>query len=152
MCWQATQTYPCDRSSPRLARRFVRDQLRAALGPEHVDSGLSEVAETVTSELVTNAVNARSTRAWLTLSVHRERANIAVVDDAPGEPRVLETSADADHGRGLQIVAGLSDGWGVQSLQRGKRVWADICLPHAATQSLRCRLAGPPQASVPAMG
>jgi hypothetical protein len=56
---------------------------------------------------------------------------ICVHDDADQVPVLREVSLDAEDGRGLQIVAGLSEGaWGyaVQPSQPGKRVWARCAL------------------------
>jgi anti-sigma regulatory factor (Ser/Thr protein kinase) len=140
MCWQATQTYPCDRTSPRRARAFLLDQLTAALGSAEALGDITAAAETVTSELMTNALNARSRRARLTLAIHRTLACITVVDDAPGVPRPKTVGPQEASGRGLQIVSRLSDRWGVDRLADGKRVWAEFDLPWHATQALTCHV------------
>jgi anti-sigma regulatory factor (Ser/Thr protein kinase) len=140
MCWQATQTYPCDRSSPRRARAFLLDQWTAALGSADALGDITAAAETVTSELMTNALNARSLRTRLTLAIHHTRASIAVQDEVPGDPRSKRPGPREISGRGLQIVSRLSDRWGVERLPEGKRVWAEFDLPSDATRALICHV------------
>jgi hypothetical protein len=54
-----------------------------------------------------------------------------IEDDAPGQPCPQRPGPGQDHGRGLQIVAALSVGWGVESSASGKRVWAQLPLKTA---------------------
>ncbi|WP_147312182.1 ATP-binding protein [Thermomonospora umbrina] len=55
---------------------------------------------------------------------------IAVWDDAPGEPHKRRPGADAENGRGLQIVEELADDWGWKSDDHaGKIVWATFAAP-----------------------
>jgi hypothetical protein len=138
MCWQATQTYPCDQASPRRARAFVIDQFTAALGTTTLLGDVPAAAEVVTSELITNAVNAQCSRTRLTLAIHRDRASIAVQDDAPGEPVPRHPGPRDARGRGLQVVEGLARRWGVDPVPGGKRVWAEFELPAEATRALAC--------------
>lgn len=115
------------RSVPR-ARRLLTQHLDV-WGLPH----LSESAELVVSELVTNAVNhARSPRGHL-IGTRFERlenggVRIEVHDACEGKPERREASADAEFGRGLALVDALTGGrWGV-SLREGpgKVVWA-VC-------------------------
>ncbi|HLY33269.1 MAG TPA: ATP-binding protein [Jatrophihabitantaceae bacterium] len=139
MCWQATQTYPCDVLTPRHARRFVAQQSAAAFGNSTSLNEVRDLAEIVTSELVTNAYNARGNRTRLTLAFHRSTMRVAVQDDAPGVPRRRHAGPQDESGRGLQIVATLARDWGVDDVREGKQVWAELALPTAATASLTCR-------------
>jgi hypothetical protein len=139
MCWQATQTYPCDVLTPRHARRFVAQQFAAAFGNSTSLNEVRDLAEIVTSELVTNAYNARGNRTRLTLAFHRSTMRVAVQDDAPGVPRRRHAGPEDESGRGLQIVATLARDWGVDDVREGKQVWAELALPTAATASLTCR-------------
>jgi len=141
MCWQATQTYPCDVLTPRHARRFVAQQFVAAFGAVHGLDEARDLAEIVTSELVTNAYNAHGSRTRLTLAFHHSTMRVTVVDDAPGRPRRRDASAMDEHGRGLQVVASLAQSWGVEDTREGKQVWAEMTLPPSATTELSCRLA-----------
>lgn len=108
------------------ARRHVTAILRA-----WQMQGLCQSAELVASELVTNALQAES-RATLVLPVMMRlrsdgmRLVIEVWDAAPGEPELRGHAADAEHGRGLEIVSLLSEAWGCYRENGGKVVWASL--------------------------
>jgi anti-sigma regulatory factor (Ser/Thr protein kinase) len=102
-------------------------------------ASLSDSAEVVVSELVTNAVQATTGRViptpirlWLS-SDHR-RVRIAVWDADPRAPQPKPVPADGmpdwndDGGRGLFLVAGLSQRWGWYATLQwgGKVVWAQV--------------------------
>ena len=108
------------------ARLHARQVLR-----EWGHASLCESAELLVSELVTNAVKASRAmpgvfpvRLWL--ASDRERILILVWDVSPQPPARMETSRDADHGRGLVLVEAVSETWGwCPSEDRiGKFVWA----------------------------
>jgi len=46
-----------------------------------------------------------------------------VHDHASYEPRKQRPDSEDEHGRGLQIVAALSERWGTRPTDRGKAVW-----------------------------
>ncbi len=111
-------------AAPSVARLFIRN-----LCEEWGASSVCDVAELLSSELVTNAViHARST---VELEAAYDDASdsgvlrIDVYDRAPGV--VSETpnpvSIAAEGGRGLAIVDRLAWRWGVDPLAQGKRVW-----------------------------
>jgi anti-sigma regulatory factor (Ser/Thr protein kinase) len=125
--------------TPRQARRFVAQQFVAALGSAPPAAEVRDVAEILTSELVTNACKAHGTRARLTVAFHRSTVRLAVSDDAPGEPRPRAPKPSDEAGRGLQIVSTLAREWGVEQSRDGKQVWAELDLPGAVTKSLTCR-------------
>jgi serine/threonine-protein kinase RsbW len=117
-------------SDPRQVG-ITRCVVRAALeyrGLEHYAS----VAEIITSELVTNAIQHADSadpatdkigvtlmRVWDT-----EALSIVVTDSSPIPPVKRETTATSDRGRGLHIVEALSPHWGWHHEQRGKAVYA----------------------------
>ena len=90
----------------------------------------AEAAELVVSELVTNALEHGSAgipatvRIWL--SSDGGSIAINVWDASPRPPVPKDTSADADSGRGLMIVAAVSTDWGWAAADPGKVVWAVI--------------------------
>lgn len=100
--------------------------------------GLSEVAELLTSELVTNAVQA--TVAWtipaavrLRLSSNKAHLLIEVWDADPRPPKPKVVDADdfpplEEGGRGLFLVTTLSkqSGWYPVRNRGGKVVWAEV--------------------------
>ncbi len=108
-------------AAPSVARLFVRNLCRE-WGAEEV----CDVAELLSSELVTNAViHARSSVAVEAAFDESSTLRIEVYDRAPGE--VSETpkppAEGAEGGRGLAIVSRLACRWGVDTLAQGKRVW-----------------------------
>ncbi len=116
-------------AAPSCAREVSRLQLA-----EWGMSALSEVADIIVTELVTNAVQAsqrHSAPAQLgfRMSVSGPRVRIEVWDTAPGRPR-LRTNVTPlnESGRGLQLVDALSGGrWGSHRCPAGgKVVWAEI--------------------------
>ena len=83
----------------------------------------------VVSELVTNAVRHGGT-GWV-LSLRRSsddgKVVVRVSDTGPGAPSITLAADDATSGRGLALVAALSDGWGWDpSPTGGKVVWAEL--------------------------
>lgn len=118
------------------ARRFVTATLQAW----SVIQEVVETAELVTSELGTNAVERTMLAAKQdsdprrVLGVWRvgvcslgPRVLVEVWDADPAAPVLQEQSLDADHGRGLFLVASLSARWGhYRPRAGGKVVWAQI--------------------------
>ena len=100
---------------------------------------LSESAELIVSEIVTNAIQAVTARAipapirlWV-LSDH-SRVRIAVWDADARPPQFQPTPVDGgagwsdEHGRGLLLVASFSERWGWYPTPSwgGKVVWAEV--------------------------
>lgn len=131
----------CDPSATRRAVAHAADVLRDWGVPRNVAAD----AVLIVDELVTNAVRhsgAATERGrpgvgscGLGLWTYRGHLVICVHDETDQVPVLRDVSLDAENGRGLQIVAGLSEGvWGyaVQPSQRGKLVWAQLPLPNRA--------------------
>jgi anti-sigma regulatory factor (Ser/Thr protein kinase) len=99
------------------ARHFVRDILSDQ--PRET----VEAAELMTSELATNSV--RHARSDFELAVQRSRDEIRVEvsDHGRGQPVPRAPSPRERSGRGLQIVEGLAEDWGVTPSPDGKLVW-----------------------------
>jgi anti-sigma regulatory factor (Ser/Thr protein kinase) len=107
--------------APSVARLFVRN-----LCQEWGAEAVCDVAELLSSELVTNAViHARSTveleAAYDDASVLRIDVYDRSPDDVDRRPQQPEEGAEG--GRGLAIVARLAWRWGVDPCSPGKRVW-----------------------------
>lgn len=116
---QASVRLPCERQSARVARRFVSATLADWLGPRN-----HEVAELLTSELVTNAVLHAHTEIGVTVSLARTVVKIAVQDGSDRHPERVRVDEYAYSGRGLQLVDDLADGWGIEPTPGGgKTVW-----------------------------
>lgn len=110
----------------------ARHHARQILWEWHL-SELSDLAELVISELVTNAVVAsRATglalavRLWLLSDT--ARVLVLVGDGSSRSPERAELAADAEGGRGLLLVEAVSTQWGWHHDHNGgKVVWAEIC-------------------------
>jgi anti-sigma regulatory factor (Ser/Thr protein kinase) len=118
---------PCRLSSVKLGRHFVRDVLAAA--------GLFELCDNAqlgTSELVANAVRHAGTDILLTVSLS-SIVTISIEDHHPELRRPMPPSWDelGESGRGLHIVAAVSQDWGVRSITGGKVIWFTLKLPQA---------------------
>jgi anti-sigma regulatory factor (Ser/Thr protein kinase) len=106
-------------SSVGIARSFVRDAL-----PD-LDEDRLDVAQLLTSELVTNAILHARTPIQVGVLVDDDRALVCVADRLPDGPELTPRprSKDRPGGRGLALVADLSESWGITSYAGGKTVW-----------------------------
>jgi anti-sigma regulatory factor (Ser/Thr protein kinase)/PAS domain-containing protein len=98
-------------------RKFALDQLEA-WGLEET----SFVTELVVSELVTNAI--RYGEPPIRLRLIRDSALICEVSDASNTaPHLRRARAFDEGGRGLLLVAQLTQGWGTRHTTDGKTIW-----------------------------
>jgi anti-sigma regulatory factor (Ser/Thr protein kinase) len=106
------------------ARRFVADVLDTwELASLDWDAAL------VVSELANNAVRHGRSSFRVLVSRAATGVRVGVQDVAPGRP-LRRRAADGDvDGRGMTIVAGLSQDWGCEQLADGKYTWAELALP-----------------------
>ncbi|MFC8506774.1 ATP-binding protein [Streptomyces sp. NPDC057411] len=104
----------------------VRHALRAMLGGWGAP-GATDVAELLTSELVTNALIHTDNGAVVTATVAPQQLRVEVRDFVAGlhRPRVPHAD-DGTHGRGLVLVQALADSWGVENHGVGKVVWFEL--------------------------
>ncbi|MFJ8436334.1 SpoIIE family protein phosphatase [Kitasatospora sp. NPDC094019] len=111
---------------PGKARRFTRATL-ADWGL----SALSDYAELLVSELVTNALlHADAPRR---LRLFRDRVLTVEVADTGGQTPQLRPFAEQDEGgRGMFLVSELAQRWGTRLTKDGKVVWAELELPFGA--------------------
>ncbi|MFZ3595016.1 ATP-binding protein [Streptomyces sp. BH104] len=118
-----SQSLPREGESAKSARALVSDAL-TVWGLEEIE----DAAWLVISELVSNSVkHARMETIRVTVSrVGPARVRVQVTDRSHELP-VQRHAEDTDVcGRGLAIVAAMSENWGVTALRWGKRVWADL--------------------------
>lgn len=119
---QAEVQLPGEPSSVPAARRFVRGVL--------TDWGqglLVDDAVLVLSELVTNAVLHGQGEVTARVSVAGDGSvQVEVLDHSARLPRMRGYGEESATGRGLRMVADLSDDWGVEPSVDGKRVWARL--------------------------
>ncbi|MFE9311159.1 SpoIIE family protein phosphatase [Streptomyces sp. NPDC006706] len=105
------------------AREHVRDQLARW----DVDA-LTMAAELLVSELVGNAVRHAKGPVGLRL-LRGERLICEVSDSSLTTPRIRHASETDEGGRGLQLVAALSDRWGARYTSAGKCIWTEQQMP-----------------------
>jgi anti-sigma regulatory factor (Ser/Thr protein kinase) len=98
----------------------VRDLFRGVVPLE-----MTETAELLTSELVTNAVRHGAGVVTLTIERSPDAVSIHVADEEPGEPQVQPERLMSVGGRGLRMVQSLAGAWGVTPRDDGpgKVVW-----------------------------
>jgi len=95
---------------------------------------LADTAELIVSELVTNALKASWQSALVLPVMMRLRTDgrsllIECWDTAATPPQPRTHAPDGIGGRGLELVAALSDGWGYHLENGGKVVWSLITAP-----------------------
>ncbi|MFF9808209.1 SpoIIE family protein phosphatase [Streptomyces coeruleorubidus] len=119
----ASCSLPDDPRAAGLARKYVREQLDAwELGD------LALTTELLVSELVGNVV--RHAKGPARLRLLRSRSLICeVYDSSLTTPRIRHASHTDEGGRGLQLVAALSQRWGARYLHEGKCIWTEQSLP-----------------------
>ena len=105
-----------DEQAPAKARRFVAQRF--------AEWGVADdyTGRTIVSELVTNAL--LHGEGPIVLRVHLDECDglpvIEVSDEGDGLPLVQPESCTATSGRGLLLVAGLAQGWGIRQLAGGR--------------------------------
>ncbi|MFD4835799.1 SpoIIE family protein phosphatase [Streptomyces uncialis] len=120
----ATWQFAPDPGVVANARALTADQL-AAWGLE--DAVFT--TELIVSELVTNAI--RYAPGPIRLRLIRDRSLICEVSDSGfTSPHLRQASDDEEGGRGLFLVAQLTERWGARYHPAGKTIWAEQRLPH----------------------
>jgi anti-sigma regulatory factor (Ser/Thr protein kinase) len=119
---RAVRFVPSHGRAVREARRFAASTLSRWGVPQRV----VDIVVLLVSELVTNAVVHGGPPIELRL---RQTGTHVVIEAFDGEsflPRKLRPTPDDEHGRGLQLVALLSDRWGNRPTGSGKSVWCVV--------------------------
>ncbi|MFE7121977.1 ATP-binding protein, partial [Streptomyces sp. NPDC057654] len=117
------------------ARHMIRAAVRAWGARERADD-----IELVADELITNALLHTDGAAVVTIRMlpgtgtgtgtdGGRRLRIEVEDRSSAMPRRREPGEAGVSGRGLLLVDGLADGWGVESRGAGKCVWCEFACP-----------------------
>ncbi|MGW8360871.1 SpoIIE family protein phosphatase [Streptomyces wedmorensis] len=113
-------------SDPALVAR-ARAMAAEQLGRWGLDD-LAFTTELVVSELVTNAI--RHASGPIGLRLIRDRSLICEVSDSQHtSPHARYAGNDEEGGRGLFMVAQLTEHWGTRYMPTGKTIWAEQALP-----------------------
>ncbi|MGV9563931.1 SpoIIE family protein phosphatase [Streptomyces sp. NPDC003480] len=118
-------TWPVDQHPTAVATARTHAQHQLALWG--VDEETAYTTEMIVSELVTNAVCYGTPPLRLRL-VKDRTLTCEVHDGNPLAPRLRHAKTVDEGGRGLFIVAQLSQNWGVRYSSDGKTVWAEQVL------------------------
>lgn len=113
-------------AAPAAARLFLRETCGVWAVPQPVE----ELAELVTSELVTNAIQHTHSSSRVTLTCGESVLRVSVRDYWPTpipRPRPIDIAASC--GRGLHLVAIVAHTWGADQHSDGKTIWATISYP-----------------------
>ncbi|WP_107481851.1 SpoIIE family protein phosphatase [Streptomyces sp. JHA26] len=119
----ATWDIPADPSLVAPIRKQVVDQLSAWALLE-----ASFTAELVVSELVTNAIRYGSPPIRLRLIHDRTTLICEVSDTSHTAPHLRRAKTWDEGGRGLLLVAQLTQRWGSRHTTEGKTIWAELAL------------------------
>ncbi|MGV9882622.1 ATP-binding protein [Streptomyces sp. NPDC003006] len=132
-----TLAFPPDPVWVRTARETVRTLLASAGRTE-----LSETAVLLTSEAVTNAINACAAKActapvslfagWAEPGGPGSgRLRVLIHDEAPGLPVCRTPAEDDESGRGMRLISYGADAWGIcgHGPGRGKATWFELGAP-----------------------
>jgi PAS domain S-box-containing protein len=114
---------PSDPAIVADARAQAMRQLRA-WGLEEV----SHITELVVSELVTNAIRYGGVPIGLRL-IRNGTLICEVSDTSSTAPHMRRARVSDEGGRGLHLVAQLTQGWGTRQTPTGKTIWAEQTLP-----------------------
>lgn len=114
-------TLPPEATSVPLARRFVRDALTSLQA-----AGACDIAESLVSELATNAVLHARTPFTVEATRDGDVIRVCVLDASPVPARLRTYGRESTTGRGLRLVASLAADWGVQPQGPGKIVWFEV--------------------------
>ena len=111
---------PADPSASAAARRFLLE----AAADWDLSPDLTEVAQLVVSELVSNAVEHAETPSTIVLSLSDGELTISVRDGSPTQPVPRPLDTVSFRGRGLPLIDRVSERWGIENHPDGKTVWA----------------------------
>ncbi len=154
---EIAETLPPEPASASRARRLVREVLERHGHEELVDS-----ATLLVSEVVTNAVLHAGTSIGLRCRIGTDVVRLEISDGSSVLPSIRHYDEIASTGRGLSLVAALSQAWGLVPDEFGKTVWFEFRSepvgddePAAAQESIgpderTVRLLGAPTALVQA--
>ncbi|MBI2706076.1 MAG: ATP-binding protein [Actinobacteria bacterium] len=113
------QTFPPEPASAAAARSF-------AVSASRTSGELADTVSLLTSELASNAVLHARTSFVVRVTSRSSTLRVEVADTNPNLPARKEYGPDAITGRGLRIVEGLADRWGVETEPGGKAVWFEL--------------------------
>ncbi|WP_045301104.1 SpoIIE family protein phosphatase [Saccharothrix sp. ST-888] len=113
-------TLPAEPTAVSRARRLVRGTLA-----DWSVEGLTDTAELLVSELVTNSVRYASAPIGVRLTLG-DTLLVEISDPLPDPPRERHAAEADEGGRGLELVGRLALRWGARTEGMGKVVWFEL--------------------------
>lgn len=123
--YNASIDLPPTTQAPRAARRLLHETLAAW---QWGDDERRAEAVLLASEIVTNAIDHVDGEASLQFEVTRSDGwlRVSVADKSSVQPILRELSHTERRGRGIALVAAISQRWGSEDHAGGKRVWFEL--------------------------
>jgi anti-sigma regulatory factor (Ser/Thr protein kinase) len=118
------QRFPPEPASAAAARTFAVEAAQCS-------GDSAEVIALLTSELASNAVLHARTDFRVRVRTDTATIRVEVADASPALPARRAYLPDSLSGRGLHIVDGMSDRWGVVRDAAGKTVWFELAASNA---------------------
>jgi anti-sigma regulatory factor (Ser/Thr protein kinase) len=128
---KTSRSFRSDPGSARAARRFVLEAVGTA--PRELRDTIAVMA----GELAMNAVQHARTEFQVTVELTEATLRVEVTDSGSGLPAAGPMPPPGSlRGRGLPIVDGLADDWGVTPARHGpgKGIWFQIAMPYAGAE------------------
>lgn len=122
-------TRDCEVSGDPAASAAARRFLLQTAGDWDLPPGLTEVAQLVVSELVSNAVEHAGTSSTVGLELADGKLRISVRDGSSLQPVARSFDTVSFRGRGLPLIERISEHWGIVNHPDGKTVWAVLGMP-----------------------
>lgn len=120
---------------PAQAREARRHVARACTG---LARDVVEIAQLLTTELVTNAIEHGTGEIRLGITRSDTDLRVDVSDAAPGRPRATEAAPHQTRGRGLLLVEAMAAAWGVEPpIGQPKTVWFRLRVGAPVVSGLR---------------
>ena len=121
---EASQRFEQDPQSARAARRFVS---QALTGWDNDEGDLTDTVTLLVSELVTNAVLHAGSDVEVMVRLTATAARIEVTDASGESIAPRDATTEEASGRGLALVGGLAQRWGVRPAPGGgKTGWFEV--------------------------
>ena len=110
--------------SVKIARRWVASHLNGR------HPGVTDTAELLTSEVVTNAIVHGTGEVCVVLTRQPDSLLIEVTDAGTlGTPTIRDSGMNGESGRGLMLVDALATKWNTEELPNGRLVWFQLSIP-----------------------
>ncbi|MGW4200943.1 ATP-binding protein [Streptomyces sp. NPDC004726] len=123
--------FAADRHSVGPARTVIADRLRAWCPARQAEDAITAGNELLTNAVIHGSGYHPDPSVTVMLERHDRELRMSVADTSPIPPTPRNATPGEQSGRGLFMVAALTDRWGCEPLpdRQGKQVWASLQLP-----------------------